>query len=335
MLFYSLNETVLMVLAAIVVDWIIGDPVRGTHPVLLIGKLISWLEKRLRGKEADHSVGSSANPSVMFTKGVLLVIAVCGLSFGVMWLISFLAFWIHPWLGYAVQIWFISTTIAIKGLKDSALLVYKPLQSGQIGEARKYVGYIVGRNTEKLDEKEVTRATVETVAENIVDAMISPLFYAFLGGAPLALLYRATNTLDSMVGYKNEKYLYFGRASARWDDVLNWIPARLTGICLVIVAWLSPFASAKKSLQSVITFAHLHPSPNSGIPESAVAGALGIQLGGVNDYGGKISERARMGWPMRQMISSDILYTTRLLYGVSYLVAGGLLCVLLLRLFEM
>lgn len=330
MVFYSLQETIWMVLAAIVVDWIIGDPVRGTHPVLLIGKLISWLEKRLRQKEQTDR--QQVRPVVLIGKGVLLVVSVCGLSFGIMWLIGSIAFWIHPWLGYAVQIWFISTTLAIKGLKDSALLVYRPLQSGKLGEARKYVGYIVGRKTDELDEKEVTRAAVETVAENIVDAVISPLFYAFLGGAPFAILYRAANTLDSMVGYKNERYLYFGRASARWDDVLNWIPARLTGCCIVIVSLIYPFASAKKSVLSTLTFAHLHPSPNSGIPESAVAGALGIQLGGVNDYGGKVSERARMGWPLRQMRPRDILDTVRLLYGVSYLLAGGLVCGLLVLL---
>lgn len=327
MLFFSVQEILLMILAAIAVDWIIGDPVRRTHPVLLIGKLISWLEKRLHGFAPDRSA-SKASPRAAIGKGGVLVAVVCGLSFAGMWLVGYTAFWIHPWLGYAVQVWFISTTIAIKGLKDSALLVYWPLQAANLTEARKYVGYIVGRKTDRLDEREITRAAVETVAENIVDAVVSPLFYAFFGAAPFAILYRAANTLDSMVGYRNEKYLYFGRASARFDDVLNWLPARLTGICLVIVALFSPFASAKKAAQSVLTFAHLHPSPNSGIPESAVAGALGIQLGGVNDYGGRISERARMGWPTRSMVASDILLTVKMLYGVSYLLAGGIICAL-------
>lgn len=206
--------------------------------------------------------------------------------------------------------------------------VYRPLSEGNMEEARKYTGYIVGRDTTQLDESEIVRATVETVSENTVDAFVSPIVFALLGGAPLAMLYRAVNTLDSMVGYKNEKYIRFGWASARLDDVLNVVPARLTGLLIVLWCMLHRGLSARRALHAIFTFASLHPSPNSGIPESAVAGALGIELGGLNRYGDVVSDRARMGWPLRDKSRRDIVLTVRIGYGVSYLTAGGLLCAL-------
>lgn len=321
MLFYSVQELMWMALAAIVIDWMIGDPSWRwlTHPVVWIGRLIAFLEKRLYPRTAEKVERTRS-------RGALLAFLTIGGAYCSIWLIVWMADQVHLWLGYGVSAWFISTTIAVKGLKEAAMAVYKPLSEGNILEARKWVGYIVGRNTSQLDEPEITRATVETVAENIVDAFVSPICYALLGGAPLAMLYRASNTLDSMVGYKNEKYIQFGWASARWDDVMNWIPARLTGVLIVLAAWLSPGLRAGRAARSIVRFARLHPSPNSGIPESAVAGALGIELGGVNVYHGRVSERARMGWPLREREKEDIRRTAKILYGVSYLMAGGLLC---------
>ena len=161
-----------------------------------------------------------------------------------------------------------------------------------------------------------------------MDAFVSPIIFALLGAAPLSMLYRATNTLDSMVGYNNEKYRLFGWASARLDDVLNYIPARLTGLLLVIASLLYPQAAVAKSASAISRFAHLHPSPNSGIPESAVAGALGIELGGLNIYGGVASDRARLGWPTKPVDKQDIIHTIKLMILVRNLVVGGLLCVL-------
>ncbi|KEQ23683.1 adenosylcobinamide-phosphate synthase CbiB [Paenibacillus tyrfis] len=324
-----MSETLIMVLAAIVIDWVLGDPSWRwlTHPVIWIGRWISAVEKRL-WPEGAQSAGVHGKWAVRW-RGIALTASTVGLAFGAMYFIVWAASMVHPWLGYAVNTWFISTTIAIKGLKDAAMAVYRPLAEGRLDEARKYVGYIVGRDTTQLDEPGITRAAVETVAENIVDGVVSPIFFALLGGAPLAMLYRAANTLDSMVGYKNEKYLHFGWASARFDDVLNWIPARLTGGLLILVALASPGLAAVRAAKAVLTFARLHPSPNSGIPESAVAGALGIELGGVNVYHGRTSERARMGWPLRERTREDIKRTVRMLYGVSYVIAGGLLCALL------
>jgi adenosylcobinamide-phosphate synthase len=320
-LFYSLHEILWMVAAAIVVDWWIGDPKWPTHPVIYIGRWISWAQSKLLRE---------GSPSSQKWKGLLLATSTVVLSFALMLLLVEVARAIHEWLGYAVSIWFMSTTIAVKGLKDAAYRVYLPLSSGNLDEARVYTGYIVGRDTAGLGEAELTRAVVETVAENIVDAVVAPLFYALWGGAPLAMLYRASNTLDSMVGYKSEKYLHFGWASARWDDALNFIPARLTGFLLIFVALLQPGLSAKRAWAAICRFARLHPSPNSGIPESAVAGALGIELGGLNVYGGAASERARLGWPLRERTQRDIVLTVRILYGISFAVMGGLVCALLL-----
>lgn len=373
-LLFSWQETAWMVIAAIVVDWIVGDPRWPTHPVIWIGRLISRLEKLLRRGEAKRHVPATgdAEPSASLAspsdepalaaasspaaaqapstsprtapaaashlaqaaadrrrvrlQGVALTVLTVGAAFSVMFAIVKLCTLIHPWLGYAVNIWFISTTIAVKGLKDAAMLVYRPLCEGNMGDARKYVGYIVGRDTTRLDEPEIVRATVETVSENTVDAFVSPIAFALLGGAPLAMLYRAANTLDSMVGYKNEKYMFFGWASARLDDVLNYIPARLTGLMIVAVSAFGKGMSAARAAKSIFTFASRHPSPNSGIPESAVAGAIGIELGGLNRYGDIVSDRARMGWPIRERSRGDIVLTIRICYWVSYLVAGGLLC---------
>ncbi|MGE6228815.1 adenosylcobinamide-phosphate synthase CbiB [Paenibacillus chitinolyticus] len=369
MIFYSLKEILWMILAAIAVDLVIGDPKWPTHPVIRIGSLISFLERKLRkeaaprksspecaggvqaeaGAETGAETGAVAgaaegvpleagappdtagqaaalSPRSLKRRGIVLAAAVMLAAFAAMTAVTAIAAAVHPWLGYAVTTWFISTTIAVKGLKDAARLVAVPLAAGDWAAARKYTGYIVGRDTKNLDEGELTRAVVETVAENTVDGVVSPLFYALIGGAPLAMLYRAANTLDSMVGYKNDRYVHFGWASARWDDVMNWIPARLTGILLILAAAAQPRMSALRAARAVGRFARLHPSPNSGIPESAVAGALGIELGGRNTYGTVVSERARMGWPLRPRNRGDIDGTVRLLYGATGWLAGGVLC---------
>ncbi|RCW50309.1 adenosylcobinamide-phosphate synthase CbiB [Paenibacillus prosopidis] len=321
MMFYSIQETLLLAAAAIVIDWIVGDPKWPTHPVIWMGRLIRFLESILAPERMIH------RPLAVKALGVILTFVTLTFSCAVMWVIIWAADAVHLWLGYAVSAWFISTTIAVKGLKEAAMLVYKPLIAGRLDEARKYVGYIVGRDTAKLDNREASRAAVETVAENTVDALVSPLLFAILGAAPLAMLYRAANTLDSMVGYRNEKYKQFGWCSARVDDVLNFIPARLTGVMLVVLAMVYPGMNAGRAVHAVFAFAHRHPSPNSGIPESAVAGALGIELGGKIVYFGVASERARMGWPIRPLQPDDIVLTVRLLYGVSFILFAGVIAV--------
>lgn len=325
MIFASPEQAILTALLAVAVDWIVGDPARLPHPVVWIGRLIARLEKRLLRRQS---------PGLVRGKGAVLTAVVTLVSFAAAWATVWVAERIHPWLGFAAGVWIVSATIAVKGLKQAAYRVYEPLIRGDMAEAREKVGWIVGRDTHDLNEAEVSRAAVETVAENTVDAFVAPIFFALIGGAPLALLYRAANTLDSMVGYRNDKYRYFGWASARLDDVLNWLPARLTGWLLALAAACLPQASARDARQAVRRFARLHPSPNSGIPESAAAGALGIELGGTNRYGGVVSERARMGWPRRPLEADDIVRTVRLLYIVSYWIAGGLLCAWLFMLWR-
>ncbi len=292
-------------ITAIVIDLLVGDPRGIPHPVIGIGKIISATEAALR----KCGTGRAREKAL----GVLLVLIVLSAVYAAGVLTLWLAGLIHPVIRSLAAVWLISTTIAIKGLGDAAMQVFRPLIKGDLDSARTYVGYIVGRETHALSEREVTRATVETVAENIVDAVVAPLFYALIGGAPLALLYRAVNTLDSMVGYKNDKYRYFGWASARLDDVLNYIPARITGLLLWAAALMTKGLSAGRAWQAMRRDAVKHPSPNSGIPEAAVAGALGIQLGGFNSYGGIVSERARMGTATREMAAEDIRQTIRIL----------------------
>ncbi|RXZ77871.1 cobalamin biosynthesis protein CobD [Paenibacillaceae bacterium] len=330
MLLYSLSEILWMIAAAIALDWIIGDPRFITHPVILIGRLIKVLERALRSGEKQvlqaGSIDTSWSGTQLRWRGVVLT----GVTVTVAGLITLLVLLglqlIHPWLGYAANIWLIAATIAVKGLREAAMKVYVPLMEGQTDEAAEYAGQIVSRDMKGQEASQISRAAVETVAENTVDALISPLFFALIGAAPLAMLYRAANTLDSMVGYKNEKYYYFGWASARFDDVLNYVPARLTGLLLLAAALPLRGLSVGSGWRAIRTFARRHPSPNSGIPESAVAGLLGIELGGLNYYFGVPNERARLGWPHRQLTGSDIVRTVQLLYGVSMICfAGGVI----------
>lgn len=302
-----------VLLAAYVIDRVVGDPRSLPHPVVLMGKVISALERIIRRFPMQ--------PRSLKRAGVLLPLIVAGGS----WMLTAVLVWllhgISSWLGWAAEAWLISTTIASKGLKDAGMAVYVELSKGDIPAARRALGMIVGRDTASLDTPEIVRGTVETVAENIVDAVISPLFYALLGGAPLAMAYRAVNTLDSMVGYKNDKYLNLGWASARLDDVANYIPARVTALLLTLCARLLRL-DWRNCWRMVRRDARLHPSPNSGYPESAVAGALGIRLGGENVYHGVTSFRAYMGNPLRSLEPDDILLTSRMMLLSSSIFVG-------------
>jgi adenosylcobinamide-phosphate synthase len=274
------------------------------HPVVIIGKAISLLEKLIRKVMKKEESLKAA--------GLLFPIIIVGGSYLVVALLLYGASLIHEWLAIALEIWLISTTIAVKGLGDAGLEVYRHLKEKNLAKARHSLGMIVGRDTDNLDESEIARGAVETVAENIVDAIISPMFFALIGGGPLAMAYRAVNTLDSMVGYKNEKYLNLGWASARLDDVANYIPARVTALLLFLACWVSRL-NFKNAWKMLIRDAKLHPSPNSGIPEAMIAGSLGIQLGGTNYYNGVVSHRAIMGDPTRKIEVDDIIKTIQMM----------------------
>src|SRR3954470_7361171 len=290
---------------AFVLDRIVGDPPSWPHPVKWIGALISMLDKR-------YNQGSNRKWKGLMMLFIVLL-AVCVPAF----LISTFAYQMHPLVGIIVEGILIFTTIAQKSLKEAALEVYHPLQKNDFDEARRKLSYIVGRDTEQLSESEIVRGTVETVAENTSDGVTAPMFWAWIGGAPFALLYRAINTCDSMVGYKNDKYIDFGWASARMDDVVNWIPSRLTGLSMlwanrpekvkVKATWRVLFRDAKK-----------HPSPNSGWCEAAVAALLGVQLGGVNTYKGIVSNRALMGDSLDPLERNDIVKMNTILSQTTF-----------------
>ncbi|HHV62054.1 MAG TPA: cobalamin biosynthesis protein CobD [Firmicutes bacterium] len=314
----------LQVPAAYLVDLVIGDPPWMPHPVVGLGKLISFLERLARGLARTERQERVA--------GIFLaafVVGVAGLS---TWLLLYAAGYIINHLAYTLSAFLVSTTIALRGLAEAAQRVRRALDQGDLQEARLRLGEIVGRDTAGLPASEIIRATVETVAENTVDAVISPLFYAFLGGAPLAMAYRAVNTLDSMVGYRNIIYVNLGWASAKLDDIANYIPARIAGAALVAAAWLTG-RDARKAWRIIRRDARKHPSPNGGIPESAVAGALGVRLGGVNYYQGVPSHRGYLGDPDRQLAPSDINDAVTLLHVASAiaLVLGVAACCILGR----
>ncbi|GAX89367.1 adenosylcobinamide-phosphate synthase CbiB [Effusibacillus lacus] len=334
----------IQVYAAFLVDLLIGDPRWIPHPVIMIGKMIAGLESLLRKifripvniGEPVSSVPDNSREAVVSLSpeqrqyrerwaGILLVLLVVGTSTGIASVVLWAAFQLHPWLAVCLNVWFISTTIAARGLAEAGNGIRKALEQGDLEEARKRAGWIVSRDTTVLPGPEVARAAVESVAENIVDAVISPLFYAMIGGAPLAMAYRAANTLDSMVGYRNDRYLYFGWASARLDDLLNWIPARLSGLLVVASAWILRYSPAG-AWKTIRRDAAKHPSPNSGIPEAGVAGALGIRLGGVNIYHGRESFRAYMGESLKELSPVHIKHTIHVLYVASalMLLLGGI-----------
>lgn len=310
------------VLLAFLVDLAAGDPPRLPHPVIMIGKMISILERALYSPEKGRGMAG----------GTVMAVVVVGTAYAATAALLYALQAIHPWLAAAAEIWIISSTLAARGLARAAGDVLAPLAAGDIDGARAMVGRIVGRETSSMDSREVTRAAVETVAENTVDGVIAPLLYALIGGAPLAVAYKAVNTLDSMVGYRSERYLYFGRFSARLDDAANYIPARIGGLMLLAAAWITG-RRAGGALRTVIRDARRHPSPNSGIPEAAVAGALGVRLGGRNAYGGRESFRSYMGDDLFPLGPAHIRQAVDLMYMGSFLtvVAGAALASLLER----
>ncbi|WP_400162085.1 adenosylcobinamide-phosphate synthase CbiB [Brevibacillus sp. TJ4] len=298
---------------AYLLDRIVGDPRSIPHPVVIIGWFITRLERLIRLMVRDERHMRAA--------GLLFPLLIVTGSYGAVWLLLYAAAQLSVWLAFALSAWLISTTIASKGLADAGNEIKRFLEAGDLPQARRSLSMVVGRDTDKLDEPEVCRGAVETVAENIVDAIVSPLLYAAVGGAPLAMAYRAANTLDSMVGYKNERYRNLGWASARFDDVANYIPARLTALLLIAASWMLRL-DWRRCARMIRRDAHLHPSPNSGLPEAGVAGALGVQLGGRNTYQGVVSDRTRMGDALRPLRAADIGETIRLMYLVSLLCLG-------------
>lgn len=280
--------------AAFAADLIFGDPKFIPHPIMGIGKLVSFFEKKLIKLNNQKLFGAVMN---------LAVLAVVG---GISYILS---------INEISELYFMYTIFATKSLADEGKRIYYTLKVGNTVKARETLSYLVTRNTEKMDEREIVRSTMETLSENITDGITAPIFYMIIGGLPLAMVYKAINTMDSMVGYKNEKYINFGWFSAKLDDVANFIPARITGgIIIPVVAFFLKY-DYKNSFRIFKRDRKNHESPNSAHTEAAVAGALGVQFGGKTEYFGKVYDKEYIGDKVKEFEADDILKNVKIVYG--------------------
>lgn len=290
-------------------DALLGDPYAMPHIIRLIGSLIAVGERVLRRV-------FPASPTGERVAGVVLVLVVAGVSTTLAWGVLWAAYCANPWLGFVAETFVCYQMLAAKQLRIEAMRVYDALMHEGIIAARTAVSMIVGRDTANLNEAGVTRAAVETVAENASDGVVAPLLCMALGGAVGGVLYKAVNTMDSMVGYKNERYRYFGTAAARLDDVLNFVPARLTGVLMCVVAPLVGL-SGLGAWRVFVRDRKKHASPNSAHPEAACAGALGVRLAGPASYFGVLHNKPVIGDDLRPIEPADIVRSCRLLTATS------------------
>ena len=310
--------------AGLLLDLLFGDPVWLYHPVRLIGNWISWAERQLRKVCGSH---------LMAAGGVLWVMTAL-MAFLIPFALLALAGWLHPALRFLLETFWCFQILAAKCLASESRKVYDRLKARDLPGARKAVSMIVGRDTEKLTEEGVTKAAVETVAENTSDGVTAPLIYLLIGGAPLGFLYKAVNTMDSMLGYKNDRYLYFGRIPAKMDDVFNYIPARVTALLMTISAFLTGL-DGKNAWKIYRRDRKKHASPNAAQTESVCAGALGVRLAGDAVYFGKLYKKEFIGDALRSIEPEDIIRTGRLMYAAELLtliLGGGLKLALILLL---
>ena len=292
-----------------VLDALFGDPHWLPHPVVLIGKWISFLEKQLRRLFPKTPGGERAGGTVL---ALLVLLASAAVPWGILWLAGL----VHPYLRFAVECFMCYQILAARSLKTESMRVYRKLQEGNLEESRKAVSWIVGRDTENLTMEGVSRAAVETVAENTSDGVIAPMLYLALGGPVLGFFYKAVNTMDSMIAYKNDRYLYFGRTAAHLDDVFNYIPARLSGLFMILASAILGF-DGKNAWRIFKRDRYNHASPNSAQTEAVCAGALDVQLAGDAWYFGVLHKKKTIGDPIRQVEPEDIRRANRLMYGTA------------------
>ena len=300
-----------------ILDFIFGDPAWIYHPVRIIGKGIEQGERLLRRISGEKHLTAT---------GAVLWLMIAGLSFLFPLGILLLAWKIHPGLCFALESFWCFQILAARSLCRESGKVYDRLQENDLPGARRAVSMIVGRDTESLTEEGVTKAAVETVAENTSDGVTAPLIYLMIGGAPLGFLYKAVNTMDSMLGYKNDKYLYFGRVPAGMDDIFNYIPARLTALLMIAAAYLTGL-DGKNAWKIYRRDRKKHASPNAAQTESVCAGALRVQLAGDAVYFGKLYKKEFIGDSLRPIEPQDIRRTQRLMYVTALLVlflCGGI-----------
>ncbi len=311
---------ILLMLGGFILDGIFGDPAWLVHPVVIMGKAITALEKFLRKRLPNTSEGERLGGRIL---AMALPVGTLLITGGVCWLF----YRISPILGFAIELLWCAQALAAKGLAQESTNVYRELVKGDLPASRRAVSRIVGRDTAELTSEGVTKAAVETVAENASDGVIAPLFYMMLGGAPLALVYKAINTMDSMVGYKNEKYLNFGRAAAKLDDAANYLPSRIAALLWIASAALTG-NDAKSAWRIWRRDRRKHASPNSAQTESACAGALNVQLAGPATYFGKYYDKPTIGDAVRAIEPKDILRANTMMYVASVL---GLAAAVLVR----
>ena len=301
---------VIKIWIAYVLDLIFGDPQNIIHPVQIIGKMINIGEKSLLEKKYK------SDRKYKFFAGMILNITVISLTYGITYLIPRTSE--NSIILTVAEIYLMYTVFSINSLAREGNRVYNILKEGNIERARKDLSYLVSRDTGTMDEKMIIRSTMETISENTVDGIVAPMLYMFLGGLPLSITYKAINTFDSMVGYKNEKYMDFGKFSAKLDDVANFIPARITGILIVIGSIILGY-DYKNSLKVFIRDRKNHSSPNSGHAEAGVAGALGVQFGGRVSYFGKEVDKPVIGDKIKDFELEDIKKNIKIMYVASFL----------------
>ena len=327
---YPLHILVLPV--AFLLDLLFGDPAGLFHPICLIGDGISFLEKGLRALGGcQEPERYSTHPMREMVCGGILVLLMCACAY----VVPFAALYVMggAWTEAAVvlEIFWCWQLLAAHSLKKESMRVYQELSEPDLAKARVAVSMIVGRDTESLSEEGVAKATVETIAENTSDGVVAPMFYLLLLGVPGMFLYKAINTMDSMLGYKHEKYLYFGRCAARLDDAANFIPARITALLMILA---SPFCDAdgKNAWRIFKRDRYCHASPNSAQTESVAAGALHLQLAGDAWYFGKLYEKPAIGDKDRAIEPEDIPRMDRLMYGTAFLaMVCFVLCLVIVR----
>jgi len=292
----------MILLLAFLLDAAVGDPRWLPHPVRVIGRAISWIEKILRKyfkSPSREKIGGAILVFVIVIPVFLITFFVCNAIrlFTLLGESPEATYSPIHLIGIILLIYFTATTIAVRELINSAQSVIKAVKDKDIKTARNNLSMIVGRDTENLNEEKILKATMESLAENLSDGVIAPVFYLALGGLPLAMAYKAINTLDSMVGYKNEKYVNSGWAAARLDDIANYIPSRISGVLIVLVSFFvsRSLSAVRRSLNTMIIDGRNHTSPNAGIPEAAMAGALGMKFGGPSTYGGIIVDKPYIG----------------------------------------
>lgn len=320
---------ILACVTGFLLDCIFGDPAWMYHPIRVIGNLISVLKKGLRKllcSRIPASEQEKKNRREVLAGGILWILTV-SLSFLVPAVLLFAAGKVHPAVRFLLETFWCYQIFAARCLVGESRKVYQKLKEDDLPGARKAVSMIVGRDTENLTAEGVTKAAVETVAENTSDGVTAPLLFLLIGGAPLGFLYKAVNTMDSMLGYKNEKYLYFGRIPAKMDDVFNYIPARLTAWFMIVAAFLTGM-DGKNAWKIYLRDKRKHASPNSAQSEAVCAGALDVQLAGDAVYFGKVYKKDYIGDAIRKIEPEDILRAGKLMYMTTILmmvVFGGLL----------